>query len=236
MKLFEFGNIYEKQEQQNQGSGVMGKFNEPSKLALWITGRKEKESWKTNEEHVDYFYLKAIVSNILNSIGIELTRLESKKENQSHFSEVVVYNHEGKVLCSLGQISNKLLDKFEIKQDVYYAEFNWEVLMQSTVENEIRYKEIAKFPEVRRDLALLIDKNILFADIEKLAYQVENKILKEVNLFDIYEGKNIETGKKSYAVSFVLQDENKTLTDKVIDKIMQKMMKTFENKLNATIR
>ena len=130
----------------------------------------------------------------------------------------------------------KLLKAFDIDNEVYYADLNWKELMKAIRSVKISYKEISKFPAVKRDLALLLDKNVQFAEIEKIAYDTEKKLLKEVELFDVYEGKNIEAGKKSYAVSFLLQDETQTLNDKMIDKIMSKLVKNLEDKLNAKLR
>ena len=140
------------------------------------------------------------------------------------------------MLFEIGQFSSKILAKFDIKQIVFYADINWDLLIKLAKKNKISYQKVSKFPAVRRDLALLIESNIQFEEIEKIAFATEKKLLKKVNLFDVYEGKNIEEGKKSYAVSFILQDEEKTLTDKVIDKVMRKLMGTYQHKLNATIR
>ncbi len=133
-------------------------------------------------------------------------------------------------------MTKKLLKAFDIDNEVYYADLNWKELMKAIRSVKISYKEISKFPAVKRDLALLLDKNVQFAEIEKIAYDTEKKLLKEVELFDVYEGKNIEAGKKSYAVSFLLQDETQTLNDKMIDKIMSKLVKNLEDKLNAKLR
>jgi phenylalanyl-tRNA synthetase beta chain len=236
LKLFEFGNTYWKKQNVEKDKGVLGKYEEPTLLSIWVTGRKEKESWKTSDEPVDFYFLKAISGNLLGKLGIKWTQLDEKKNSKSFFAEGMEYWYQDQTVIRLGRISKKVLNTFDIKQDVYYAEFDWEMILMLSTETKVGYFELPKFPEVRRDLALLLDKNIPYAEIEKLAFQVENKLLKSVNLFDVYEGKNIEPGKKSYAVSFILQDEEKTLTDQVIDGIMNKMMKTFEEKLNAKIR
>ena len=133
-------------------------------------------------------------------------------------------------------MTKKLLKAFDIDNEVYYADLNWKELMKAIRSVKISYKEISKFPAVKRDLALLLDKDVQFAEIEKIAYETEKKLLKEVELFDVYEGKNLEAGKKSYAVSFLLQDENQTLNDKMIDKIMSKLVKNLEDKLGAKLR
>ncbi|MBN2174094.1 MAG: phenylalanine--tRNA ligase subunit beta [Bacteroidales bacterium] len=236
LKLFEFGSTYKKMIHPDKNKGVLGKYEEPAQLSIWVTGRKEKESWKTSEEKVDFYFIKAISGNLLGRLGISWSILEQKENSQSYLSEGMEFWYQDRPVLILGKISKKVLNDFDIKQDVLYAEFYWELLLKLSTEYKVGFRELPKFPEVRRDLALLLDKNIPYAEIEKLAYQVENKLLKSVNLFDVYEGKNIEPGKKSYAISFILQDEEKTLTDQVIDRIMNKMMKTFEEKLNAKIR
>lgn len=139
-------------------------------------------------------------------------------------------------MATFGVVTKKLLKVFDIDNEVYYADFDWKELMKAIRSVKISYKEISKFPAVKRDLALLLDKNVQFAEIEKIAYETEKKLLKEVELFDVYEGKNLEAGKKSYAVSFLLQDESQTLNDKMIDKIMSKLVKNLEEKLNAKLR
>ena len=232
--LFEFGKVYS--IAQPNETDVTGKYSEINRLGLFVTGRKEKESWYTDDKQADYNFLKAISTNILKRIGVDILDLDYAEAKKDYFSTGMVYSSEGKILFEIGSITNNLLKTFDIKQNIYYADFNWDLILGLIKKNKIRHKEIAKFPEVRRDLALLIDSNIQFAEIEKLAYQSERKLLKQVNLFDIYEGDKIEQGKKSYAVSFILLDNEKTLTDKVIDKVMNKMMKVFKDKLNAIIR
>ena len=142
----------------------------------------------------------------------------------------------GKLLATLGVISRKQRKLFDIDQEVFYADINWKELLKSVRNYKVQYAELSKYPAVKRDLALLVDTTISFADIEKIAYESERKLLKEVWLFDVYEGKNLQSGKKSYAVSFLLQDENKTLDEKQIEKIMGKLIANLQNKLNATLR
>lgn len=147
-----------------------------------------------------------------------------------------VQTRGGKRLATFGIVTKKLLKAFDIDNEVYYADFNWKELLKAIRNVKVSYTEISKFPAVKRDLALLLDKKVQFAEIEKIAYETEKKLLKEVSLFDVYEGKNLEAGKKSYAVSFLLQDENATLNDKQIDKIMSKLVRNLEDKLNAKLR
>jgi phenylalanyl-tRNA synthetase beta chain len=139
-------------------------------------------------------------------------------------------------LAAFGVVTKKLLKAFDIDNEVYYADLNWKELMKAIKSVKVSYTELSKFPAVKRDLALLIDRSVTFAEIEKIAYDTEKKLLKEVSLFDVYEGKNLDAGKKSYAVSFLLQDENQTLNDKTIDKVMSKLIKNLEDKLGARLR
>ena len=156
--------------------------------------------------------------------------------NDIYSVAISVHTRGGKLLATFGIISKKIQKAFDIDNEVYYAEINWKELMKAIKSSKVNFKELSKFPAVKRDLALLIDKNVQFAEIEKIAYETEKKLLKEVELFDVYEGKNLEPGKKSYAVSFLLQDENATLNDKQIDKIMSKLIANLESKLNAKLR
>ena len=236
LKLYELGKVYSKNPGVNPADTVTTKYNEENHIAFFISGRKEKESWYTDDKMADYFYLKAIVSNILAKTGLNITKLDFEPGNMDYFAEGMIYSLNGKKILELGNVSSDLLKQFDIKQPVYFASLNMDIVINSIKKKATLYQKVSKFPEVRRDLALLIDSNVDFAEIEKIAYQVEKNLLKEVNLFDVYEGKNIEAGKKSYAVSFILQDKEKTLTDKVIDKIMKKMMRAFQENLDAVIR
>jgi len=215
---------------------VTKKYNESAHLALFITGKKNNESWYSADENVDFIFLKAFAVNLLKRAGLNLSTIKSEKSTKKYFTEGLEYfNQKGQVL-EIGEISSSVLNSFDINQKVFYANFNWDLVFGDIKKQKISYTPISKFPEVRRDLALLLNSEVPYAEVEKLGYQTERKLLKSINLFDIYEGKNIEAGKKSYAVSFMLQDEEKTLTDKVIDKTMKKLMNTFERELNAVIR
>jgi phenylalanyl-tRNA synthetase beta chain len=156
--------------------------------------------------------------------------------NDIFSSAITVTTRGGKQIAAFGIVTKKLQKKFDIDREVYYADINWDELMKAIKTSKVNFKELSKFPAVKRDLALLIDKKVTFAEIEKIAYESERKLLKEVSLFDVYEGKNLEAGKKSYAVSFVLQDETATLNDKQIDKIMQKIITNLQGKLDAKLR
>ena len=190
---------------------------------MWVTGKKVSNSWAHADENSSVYELKAYVENILKRLGLDLHNLVVGNLTDDVFAAALSVNTKGgKRLASFGIVTKKLLKAFDIDNEVYFADLNWKELMKAIRSVKISYKEISKFPAVKRDLALLLDKNVQFAEIEKIAYETEKKLLKEVELFDVYEGKNLEAGKKSYAVSFLLQDESQTLNDKMIDKIMSK--------------
>ena len=237
LKFFEFGNCYYFDADKKTPEKVLATYSEDYHLGLWVTGKKVANSWAHPDENSSVYELKAYVENILKRLGLDLHNLVVGNLTDDIFAAALsVHTKGGKRLASFGVVTKKLLKAFDIDNEVYYADLNWKELMKAIRSVKISYKEISKFPAVKRDLALLLDKNIQFAEIEKIAYETEKKLLKEVELFDVYEGKNLEAGKKSYAVSFLLQDETQTLNDKMIDKIMSKLVKNLEDKLGAKLR
>ncbi len=225
LKFYEFGKTYHKYE-----SG----YQEDKHLTLFVTGNRTKDSWKIATEASDFFYLKGIVTNLLSRLGLD--NLKTSPIKTDVFSEGVVLSLGKTKLVEFGVVKRAVLKEFSIKQEVLFADFNWENILSLAGNKKIKVADLAKFPSVKRDLALLLDDKIEFKEIYNLAFQSEKKLLKEVDLFDVYEGDKLPEGKKSYAVSFVLQDENKTLADKQIDKIMQKLQLTFEKNLEAVLR
>ena len=237
LKFFEFGNCYYFDADKKNPEKVLAPYTEDYHLGLWVTGKKVVNSWAHPDESSSVYELKAYVENILKRLGLDLHNLVVGNLTDDIFAAALsVHTKGGKRLASFGVVTKKLLKAFDIDNEVYYADLNWKELMKAIRSVKISYKEISKFPAVKRDLALLLDKNVQFAEIEKIAYDTEKKLLKEVELFDVYEGKNLEPGKKSYAVSFLLQDESQTLNDKMIDKIMSKLVKNLEDKLGAKLR
>ena len=235
--LFEFGNCYHFDADKKNEEKVLAPYSEDYHLGLWVTGKKVSNSWAHADENSSVYELKAYVENILKRLGLDLHNLVVGNLTDDIFAAALSINTKGgKRLASFGIVTKKLLKAFDIDNEVYFADLNWKELMKAIRSVKISYKEISKFPAVKRDLALLLDKNVQFAEIEKIAYETEKKLLKEVELFDVYEGKNLEAGKKSYAVSFLLQDESQTLNDKMIDKIMSKLVKNLEDKLGAKLR
>ncbi len=226
LKLYEFGKTYFKFE-----SG----YEENQVLSLFITGKEESENWDNEDKTVDFFSIKKEVLNTLNRLGI-MKNFHTNITKNELLAEGLAISINKKPVADFGRISKKVLSHFGIKQPVYYAEINWDNVLQLMVMNKTKYKELAKFPSSRRDLSLLLDKRVKFEEIKEIAEKADRKILKEIGLFDIYEGKNLAEGKKSYAVSFLFQDENKTLVDKQIEKIMTKIQGELESKLGASLR
>ena len=237
LKFFEFGNCYYFNAEKKNAEKVLAPYSEDYHLGLWLTGKKVSNSWAHADEDSTIYELKAYVENILKRLGLNLHDLVVGNLSDDLFASALSVNTRGgKRLAAFGVVTKKLQKTFDIDNEVYFADLNWKELMKAIRSAKVSYKELSKFPAVNRDLALLIDKNIQFAEIEKIAYETEKKLLKEVTLFDVYEGKNLEVGKKSYAVSFLLQDETQTLNDKMIDKIMSKLIKNLEDKLGAKLR
>ncbi len=234
LKLYEFGNCYYLNESDSENH--LKQYNEEQKLAIFITGNKTIESWINKEKTTDFFYLKSYIENILDRLGFDLNQMNINDASSDLFAEGLDYEYNHKQIVSFGALHKKVLKEFSIDTSVYFAEFSWNNVLKLTAKNNIRYTEIPKYPEVRRDLALLINKELKFSKIKELAYKSERKLLKNVSLFDVFEGEKLGADKKSYAVSFILQDENKTLTDKQIDKIMNNFIRVFEQELGAQIR
>ena len=237
LKFFEFGNCYYYNAEKKNPEKTLAAYSENYHLGLWVTGKRVTNSWAHAEENSSVYELKAYVLNIFSRLGLNLGSVVfGNLANEIYSAAVSIHTRGGKLLATFGIVSKKIQKAFDLDNEVYYAEINWTELMKAVKNVKVSYTEISKFPSVKRDLALLLDKNVQFAEIESIAYETEKKLLKAVELFDVYEGKNLEPGKKSYAVSFLLQDENATLNDKQIDKIMNKLITNLENKLGAKLR
>jgi len=225
LQFFEFGKTYHKFE-----SG----YQENKHLTLFTTGNRTQNSWINTAKKTDFFYLKAIVENILTRLGV--SKLKTSPIKTDVLSEGISFSLGKMNLVTFGIVKRNILKSFGINQEVVFADFNWDNVLEVAKFNKTKFTAIPKYPEVKRDFALLVDQEVTFKEIYNLAQQSERKLLTNVNLFDVYEGDKLPKGKKSYAVSFTLQDENKTLTDKQIDKIMTKLQTTFEKQLNAELR
>lgn len=234
--MYEFGECYHYNAEKT-GEDALAPYSEEQHLGIWLAGNHTNATWTDKERKFSFFDLKAYVISALTRIGVKENTYISVKNEEDIFSQGInLCTRGGKCLVSLGIVSPKLLKSFDINTEVYFADFNWKLILKQLKNNLVKYQDIPKFPEVKRDLALLLDKNIDFEAVEKIAYETERKLLKNVVLFDVYEGKNLEEGKKSYAVNFTLQDAEKTLQDKQIDKVMQNLIKAYETKLGAKIR
>ena len=237
LRFFEFGNVYRFDPEKKNDENPMAAYNEQYHLGLWVTGKRVEGSWAHPDEDSSFYELEAYVENILSRIGLNQgATVRKKSQNDIFMAGISVENRGGKQLLEMGILSKKVLKAADIDRPVYYAELNWTALMKAVRKNEILYSEISKYPAVSRDLALLVDEKVEFAEIEQTARQTEKKLLKSVELFDVYEGKNLPEGKKSYAVNFILQDETKTLNDKQIEAIMSKLTANLKNKLGAELR
>ena len=237
LRFFEFGNVYTFDPQKENLNDPMQAYKEQYHCGLWLTGKRVEGSWAHANEESSFYELSAYVENILRRIGVKPGMIVRKKSDSEIFSAgITIENRGGKKLIEMGIIAKKLQKQFGLDAPVFYAELNWTALMKVIKKNEVLYTEVPKFPAVSRDLALLVDNSVEFAQIEQIARQTEKKLLKNVELFDVYEGDKLPAGKKSYAVNFVLQDEEKTMGDKQIDAIMQKLITNLKKQLNAELR
>jgi phenylalanyl-tRNA synthetase beta chain len=235
LKIFEFGKTYKRNSAKTKGTGVKNYFEEKH-LALFTTGRIQSENWNSANVKADFYTAKAVVESILNRLGIDRKKLTLAESSSDDFTYSLDYLVNDKVLVQIAEVSKKLLKAFDIKQPVYLADINWDKIIDLLPQHDLTYKAISKFPAVRRDLALVVNKTVTFETLKEIAFKAERKILKEVGIFDIYEGEKIPEGKKSYALSFVLQDEGKTLTDKIIDKAMKRIQQALEKEAEAMLR
>ncbi len=237
LRFFEVGNCYYFDESKRDAERVLAAYNEYNFLSLWLTGNRVESSWAHATEASSVYQLKATVYNILRRAGIALGAFVEEAGKNDIFSKSLAINdRNGKTYVEFGLVKKELCAAQGIDQEVYYAQLNWTLLMKKLPKKPVSFKEIAKYPAVRRDLALLVDQSVEFAQIEKIAYASEKKLLKNVELFDVYEGKNLAPGKKSYAVNFTLQDESKTMNDKQTEAVMKKIIQNLEKQLGASLR
>ena len=237
IRFFEFGNCYDYNIDHKKEGETLAEFSEDYRLGLWVSGSRVDNNWAHPNEKSSVYELKAYVENILVRLGVNLQKvIFGNLANDIYSAGLSITTSSGRQLGTMGIVSPKICKELDIETDVYYAELSWTLLMKEIKKSKVTFSEISKFPAVKLDLALLLEKNVQFAEIEKIATESERKLLKDVALFDVYEGKNLPAGKKSYAVSFYLQDEGKTLNDKQIDAIMKKIQTNLEQKLGAQLR
>ena len=237
LRFFEFGNCYHYDESKKEADKLIKAYTQDQHLGLWITGKRVENSWAHPNEDASFYELKAYVENILVRLGLSLQAVTLVKgENNIFEDSISIVTKAGKIIAELGVVAYKLTKNMGITNEVFFADIYWDNLLKAVKKHVVEYKEISKYPAVSRDLALLVDKTVEFEQIKEIAYSTEKKLLKAVELFDVYEGKNLPEGKKSYAVNFILQDEQKTLNDKQIDSIMKKLIDNLTKRLNAELR
>ena len=241
LKLYEFGNCYhfsgEKRKDEKANDNPLFAYSEEPHLGLWLTGNKTAQSWVRREEKTTFYQLRAYVNAILTRLGVDIQKTTIERlENELYQDGLTIKAQNGKALAIIGIVARRVLKQLDIDQEVFYADIDWKALLKQNKQYKAVINDLPKFPEVKRDFALLVDKNIEFADLARAAFETEKKLLKNVYLFDVYEGKNLEAGKKSYALSFILQDAENTLKDTQIENIMSRLKAKFEEKFNATLR
>ncbi|WP_311416939.1 phenylalanine--tRNA ligase subunit beta [Hoylesella nanceiensis] len=237
LRFFEFGNCYHYDESKKEADKLIKAYTQDQHLGLWVTGKRVENSWAHPNEDASFYELKAYVENILVRLGLSPQAVTLAKGDNNIFEDSIsIVTKAGKIIAELGVVAYKLTKNMGITNEVFFADIYWDNLLKAVKKHVVEYKEISKYPAVSRDLALLVDKTVEFEQIKEIAYSTEKKLLKAVELFDVYEGKNLPEGKKSYAVNFILQDEQKTLNDKQIDSIMNKLIDNLTKRLNAELR
>jgi phenylalanyl-tRNA synthetase beta chain len=235
LKLYELGYVYARKK-GSRTTEITDNYSERQILSLAVTGDISIKRWNTAETPSGFFHIKGYTELVLSRFGITRHDIDAATENAGWYTEAMRYSTAGLEIASFGKITKKYLSMFDIRQEVWYAEIFWENLLKIIGSKNIRFSELPKYPWVRRDLALVIDKSVTFGQIQDLAFRTERNLLREVDLFDVYESEAIGRDKKSYAVSFILRDERQTLTDRNIEKVMNALVKAFEREFGATLR
>ena len=236
LKPYEFGNCYFYDEAKRTEENHLAAYSEEYRLAIAVTGVTTPQSWNTKPAKASFFTLRAVAEKLLRRFGIDIYALKSEPTQSDLFAEGLTMSLNGKELLQIGVVSNRLRRLTDVKQEVYYLEMNFDVLVRSTKKHRIAAEELSKFPEVKRDLALLVDRDVTFAALRSVALATERKLLKNVSLFDVYEGDKLPEGKKSYALSFILEDKTRTLDDKTIERVMANLTRQFEQQCGAQVR
>ena len=237
LRFYEFGNVYTFNPQVEASEKPLAPYSEHTSLGIWMSGQNHDGNWTENSRKMTVFDLKAQVANILARTGLQEKEISMEQSSNEIFSAMLTLKHRsGKAIGELGILRNSLLRKMDIEQEVFFAQLNWDAIVKMTAKKTVTFYDLPKTQPVKRDLALLVDKKVTFADIEKVVNASEKKLLRNVSLFDVYEGKNLEEGKKSYAISIILQDDEKTLQDKQIDATMNKIIANLQKQLDAKLR
>jgi phenylalanyl-tRNA synthetase beta chain len=235
LKFYEFGHCYFF-DNSERPYPVVEDYTENESLDIFLTGSSNRQSWNSKSNPTDFFNIKSAIEMVLARLGIRPENLSAGESDKGYFSESFTFSHKNNLVAECGRISKKYLSQFDISQDVYYGHIDWDLVVDMVKDHSISFSELPKYPSVRRDLALLLDRSVKFSRIREIAQQTEKNILREINLFDVYESDSLGNNKKSYAVSFILRDDMKTLTDKNIDKVMNSLIRAFEKELDAHIR
>lgn len=236
LRMYECGNCYVYNAEKADDENTLAKYEETYRLGIAITGLASQLSWNSKAEGASFFTLRGIVERLLKRFGIDIYALQSEALQSELYADAVILRQGPKEVLRMGVVAPSLRKKFDIKQDVFFAEIDFDQLIKMTKKAKIQFKELSKFPEVKRDLALLVDKSVTFAQLRGIAFATEKKLLKSVSLFDVYEGDKLPEGKKSYALSFILEDKNQTLTDKQIERTMANLQTQLEQKAGAEVR
>ena len=237
LKMYEFGNVYHFNPEADSSERILAAFSEHTSLGIWITGDNHSGNWAEQARKSTIFDLKAVVEQIFARLGIGAKELVMEQTSGDIFAAALTINNRGgKHIGEVGIVKKAILKKADVEQDVFFAELNWDALVKMTLKKKVTFTDLPKTQPVKRDLALLVDKAVTMADIEKVVNSSERKLLRGVSLFDVYEGKNLEAGKKSYAISIILQDDEKTLQDKQIDAVMNKIIAALEKQVGAKLR
>lgn len=236
LKMYEVGNCYAYAEEKASEESVLAKYEESYRIGITVTGLATQLAWNAKAEASSFFTLRATVERLLKRFGIDIYALQSESIDDDLYADAIVFKQGPKELLRMGVVSPIVRKKFDIKQEVYFAEIDFDQLIKMTKKSKVQFKELSKFPEVKRDLALLVDKGVSFSTLRSIAFGTEKKLLKSVSLFDVYEGDKLPEGKKSYALSFILEDRNQTLTDKQIERSMSNIQTQLEQKAGAEVR
>ena len=234
LKLYEFGNCYYFNPSRKEEGGL-APYSERGRLAVLVTGQQQAQSWNAKGAQSDYFFLKSVAEKLLRRFGVDIYSLQCRGTESDLYDEAVSFG-QGKELFTIGSVSSKIRKMFDIKAEVYFLEMEWDTLLRNTKKHKVSASELPKFPEVKRDLALLVDAGVTFEELRRMAFGVEKKLLKSVSLFDVYQGDKLPAGKKSYALTFILRDNERTLDDKTIERIMNNLIKQYTDKAGAQIR
>jgi len=236
LKLYEFGNCYFYDESRRDDASPLAPYSEAMRLALTVTGASSPMSWNSKPAEASFYTLKGMVEKLLRRFGLDIYSLRAESLDTDVMADAVALSLNGSELVRMGVVSGDVCASFGIKQEVYFAEIDFDRLLKSTRKHKVAAQELSKYPEVKRDLALLIDKGVTFSFLRDIAFATERRLLKSVSLFDVYEGDRLPSGKKSYALSFVLEDKNRTLDDKTIERVMAALQSAFEKQAGAQIR